>query len=418
MTLVWTLLTIAIPLLLVAIYCIGRPIGHGFMLATGAYLYFVLPFFAYATHAYWGGPGADLWERAFESAYPMGPAVLVALAVAALAVAAGSGAAKFIRPPRFAAIAVPVRLGLLAFALLTLAWLVYLFNARELLLAGYLLGYFPELMGPLANVNLIATLLLLNFIEHGQSKRLQMAFGLLILCNSAALLSMGGRLYVAAPIVALTLRYLATAQGSRPPRRALVLLLTVGAALLLAAVGLWRLEKDLQLDTLAIGVLAEPLLTSTSFATLFDCNNLQAFAFPTNFLSSFVNFVPSVLLPGKEALLADLDPSFNCLASPFGATHLGTALVINFGVVGSLIAAGLFGFVLQLLRGRSPGNWVYFYACSLLPFMLYRDGFLIFNKSFVANGILLPIILMLAGRLTWFQGGRRRPSTPMQLMPP
>ena len=379
-------------MLMLAQFLRGRSVGHGSVLLFGLVVYVVLPFAAYGSGLYEGGPGEAVWARSFEGLYARsGPALALTLACL-LAYALGT----LLPLPRVRQpLDRPLRPGLLAAVLLGLGalWVFYIVQARELLFSGYLLDYRPDLMGPLASINLALLLLVLNLWQWRHSPRLLWAAGVLLALNSVALLSMGGRLYVAAVLVGLMLMALNLPAGRRPAARLKALAGLVLVAGLLALVGLLRVDMDVNLAALGRLLLAEPLLTSISLGTLMDCSLVDWLALPRNFLSSIVNFVPSGLLPGKEALMVELDPSGNCLASPFGATHLGAALLVNFGILGLLPVVTAFAVLMRLVQ-RHVGPWLYCYLCSLLPFMLFRDGFLIFNKAFFATGLLLALLLL------------------------
>ena len=388
---VWTVTALALPALLLLHFLSGRAIGHRFLLVLGLFVYVVLPFAAYAHGLYEDGPGQAVWERSFEGLAGRGG---LALGVLSLLVLAFAGGDRLPQPRRLIAIDRPLapRLLALLFVGLTGLWTVYLLQARDLLFSGYLLDYRPDLMGPLATVSLAALLLLLNLWQWRQSRLLLWAFALLLAVNSAALLSMGGRLYVAAPVVGVAMLFFDTPRGRRPKVRAVGLVVALAATLLLGLVALLRVELEVDPATVGQLLLAEPLLTSMSLGGLVDCSLVDWFNVPANYLSSIINFVPSALLPDKDLLLVDLDPSGNCLASPFGATHLGAALLVNFGLIGAMLVVMAFAYLMRGLSRRG-GWWLYYYLCSLLPFMLFRDGFLIFNKAFLGSGLLLALVL-------------------------
>jgi hypothetical protein len=121
---------------------------------------------------------------------------------------------------------------------------------------------------------------------------------------------------------------------------------------------------------------------------------------PWNFIGSVINFIPSIILPNKNDLIPPLDPSENCLVSPFGATHIFSALLGNFGILGSPLFLLLLSWFLRFLRKNGGRNiWVYYYVCGLLPFMFYRDGFLIFNKALISTGLLSALVLVFLSRM-------------------
>ena len=390
---VWGAAALALTLLLALYFLSGRGIGHRFVLVLGVLIYAVVPFFAFSTGLYDGGPGQAVWERSFEGLYMHGALALGVLLLLVMAYMAGD---LLPRPHRFIAFDRPLALAPLTAALAGLSILCayYIFQSRELLLSGYLLDYRPDLMGPLATASLATLLFLLNLCQWRQSQTLLRAYAGLLLLNSAALLSMGGRLYVAATVVGMALFWFDRPALRAPKARLVGLLLAMLAVLLLGLVGLLRVDLEIDLVTAGQLLLAEPLLTSISLGGLADCRLVDWINVPTNYGSSIINFIPSALLPDKERWLVDLDPGGNCLASPFGATHIGTALLVNFGVGGAMLMVAAFAYLMKWLR-RDGGWWLYYYLCSLLPFMLFRDGFLIFNKAFFGTGLLLALIMVM-----------------------
>jgi hypothetical protein len=391
---IWGLLATSIPVYLLVQFARGCPVGHDQMLALGLFGYVVVPFCVYSIGAYESGPGYEIWATSFEKLFNHSSEALGIIALLASMYFLGNhlriniGVQKLDRP---------IRLGVLKILWfgLCVVWISYLYMARELLFSGYTIGYRPDLMGPLATVNLAALLIFLNLKQWEHSRAMRWAYGGLIIANCIALLSMGGRLYVAASLVAISIQYFNTTAGRRPGTRLRGLLLLAGIVGGLAFLGLWRLEGAVEIKMIGVMVLAEPLLTSITMGALADCQLIDLVSAPYNFISSVVNFIPSALLTNKASLMVELDPSGNCLESPFGATHLATALLVNFGLLGSAIAVMLFAMLMAALRGRKSGWWMYNYLCCLLPFMLFRDGFLIFNKAFFAIGIIFGVALLM-----------------------
>jgi hypothetical protein len=381
----------------------------GSMMALGFAFYCLLPFVTYGTDAYSGGPGEDMWKREFEGIYAASGPMVVLILIFVLAFLAG----RVVPAPALGQrLNRPIAPSIIQAAtlLLGLMWLLFAYQARDSLGAGYGVEYQPNLMGPLATVNLIATLMLLNLKQWKQSSAMAAWLAVLLLVNSLLLLSMGGRMYVLVALLCLLLQHVNT-HARRPLARARLLILTVGALVALAGVGVWRLGLDFEPGLLLITALAEPILTSISLASYHACGDPQLLAVPYNFLGSIVNFVPSGLLPDKATLMPGLDPAENCMVSPFGATHLGPALLVNFGFVGSACFLALFAYLLKSFRNVAKnGWWFHYYLCGLLPFMFFRDGFLIFNKALFGSGLLVGAVLIFMGSARWMRkwhaGGR------------
>jgi hypothetical protein len=410
MTLVWGTLAIT-PLAWVLIrYLSGRIVLDNSMLLLGLGMYCYMPFFVFAIDGFVDGPGESIWSREFEALYAAG-ATYLAVSVAFVAAYAVGQLPSVPRLGRSLNVSVSrVSLRRLFFGLLLL-WLFFVFRARDELGQGYLAEYRADVMGPLATVNLLSLLALLNLKQWRQSPSLDIAFSALLLVNSILLLSMGGRMYVVTPFVALFLQYINT-RRRRPAERLRLLAIVIGVLGALMIVGLWRLDSVLEFRLLVLTALAEPLLTSISLATYAACGQIEILAMPINFLGSIVNFVPSILLPGKAELVPELDPTGVCVAAPFGATHIGPALIVNFGLVGACCFLVVFGFLIKGSRSVQRGGWwFHYYICGLLPLMFFRDGFLIFNKALIGSGLLVALAIVWLDRLRVFRSYKTRQET-------
>lgn len=406
MAAVWAFLTIALLLAVVCGYLQGRRLRHGIVMAFGFAFYCTLPFAVYGLDLFEGGPGYALWGREFETAYKNSASVFLLFLVWVVsfvcggfmpALKVGSGLDRPVSPAVLK----------LSFILLVLLWIWFIFQARGELFSGYGDEYRPDLMGPLATVNLLVTMLVLNMRQYAVVGWAWKAYLMLLVVNCVVLLSMGGRMYVMVSLVCLLLQHV-NDHAREPAARLKVMILVFAGIFVLATVGVWRLAVDFDWRLVWITALAEPILTSISMGSYMDCGELDLVRAPLNFLGSIVNFVPSVFLPEKGDMLLSLDPAGRCLDSPFGATHIFSALLGNFGILGSIIFLFFFSWFLKtLLKMSNRGWWFYYYVCGLLPFMFYRDGFLIFNKVLFGTGLLLAVVLVAASRVRWSSLRRR-----------
>jgi hypothetical protein len=409
MSYVWGFLAFA-PLLAVWVrYMSGRTVLDNSMLLLGLGMYCFMPFFAYASGSFVDGPGEAIWSREFEALYAAGTTFLAV--TVGLAFAFGIGqlppAPALGRSLNVALSRASLRRLLLALLVL---WAFFAYRARDVLGQGYMTDYRADLMGPLATVNLVALLGLLNLKQWRQSRQLDLCYSALLLVNSFLLLSMGGRMYVVTPFIALFLQYINT-RRRKPAERAKLLVIVATVLGTLMLVGLWRLDAAIELRLLVLTALAEPLLTSISLASYASCGHIEILSAPTNFLGSIINFVPSIILPDKAELVPELDPTGECITAPFGAIHLGPALLANFGIVGAACFLAVFSYLLKASRTVHPrGWWFHFYICGLLPLMFFRDGFLIFNKALIGSGLLIAIALVWMDRLRILRLFRLRPA--------
>ena len=273
---------------------------------------------------------------------------------------------------------------------------------------GYSIDYDTALLGTLATINLVALATVLGCRQYKRKGVAFRALCFLLLTNSIALLSLGGRLYVIIPVIALTLQSLAAAPSTASRIRGAVGFVVVVAALLV--VGALRIEADVSAEFLAYIGLAEGLFTSMSLGSFVQHNGIPMLSMPANFFGSIVNFIPSALIADKAALVPTIQESGRIFESPLGATHILVAVLGNFGWLGALLFASAFGWFLASVRKVAPrGWWLYFYLCSLLPFMFFRDGFAIFNKAALFNGCVLMWFIFTVDRmLKWRPAGNPR----------
>ena len=147
-----------------------------------------------------------------------------------------------------------------------------------------------------------------------------------------------------------------------------------------------------------IGI-AEPSFTWISAISMYHLNDLPLFSLPYNFISSFINFIPSALMPEKGELISEITMNYD---SPFGATSFLISLIDNFGIIGSLLAVCLLGFLLTQIRLHWQtvfGKSYYYCVCGIIPFQLFRDGIEDINKQFFSNLIIVPCLIIFVYRL-------------------
>jgi len=386
----WPLILLVLGAFIADRYIRGKALGDADMLAFGAILYIVLPFIAFDNEWLFEMPGVESWRDLF------GAAEHRSFQIAGLSL----GLAIVYQLGRIAAIAASTRIGstmnrplsksmqaMVAVGLWTI-WLLTALPNRESFFQGYLIDYDTGLMGTLATINLIALATVLGCRQYRLKGVPYGALRLLLLINSIALLSLGGRLYVVIPVIALMLQSLADTKPTASRLRGAVGFLFIVIALLV--VGALRIDEALSAEFLAYIGLAEGLFTSMSLGSFVNYNGIPILSTPENFFGSIVNFIPSTLIADKAALVPTIQDSGRFFESPLGATHILVALLGNFGWLGALFFACAFGWFMASVRQVAPrGWWLYFYLCSLLPFMLFRDGFAIFNKAAIWNGCIL-----------------------------
>lgn len=259
------------------------------------------------------------------------------------------------------------------------------------LFQGYSVEYDVLFMGTIATLN---TLFLFLFIYNKGKKSVKcryinIFFALSAIEFSVVLLGLGSRMYIMIPCIAYILFLL---DKNKINIKKMFLWGGLGVFFFLF-IGVWRSGKIISLDFLLYIGAAEPVFTWISAASMFSMNSLPLIAFPSNFITSFYNFIPSVLLPDKNELVSPIALEFD---SPLGATNILVSLISNFGILGSCVAIFLLGFLLTFicLNFRTLFGRTYYYCiCGVIPFQLFRDAIPIVNKMLFYNLLLFPLIL-------------------------
>lgn len=281
---------------------------------------------------------------------------------------------------------------------------VTIYKARNILFMGYSVDYDIQTMGALATANCLFLFFFLYAIStHSFSRWYRLYFLFVLIEISVMLLGLGSRMYVMIPIVAGGIYYLQTHKLSKK-----MIIYAVFVVIFFLAVGVWRISKEgFNFKLLLYIGSAEPLLTWISAVSFFEYNDISLFSFPSNFLTSFVNFIPTFIFPDKADLILPLSSEFD---SPLGATNLLTSLLSDFGILGSCLLLFITSFILTLVRY----DWIsifgviyYCCICGIIPFQFFRDNFSIINKVVLFNFLLIPfVIISLTKIICLFQKGK------------
>jgi len=206
------------------------------------------------------------------------------------------------------------------------------------------------------------------------------------------LLSFGGRLYVMTVIVAV-LVYRSKYVKKITVKQAGVLFAAGLTAFV--AMGLLRFNQMVYFDGMASIFLAESLFVSFSMLAFLNAQNLPLLNFPIFLISYIPNLIPSVIFDSQNIWRNFSDYGY-VHYSPGGALNVYVSLIVNFGIIGSIIAVYFFGRLLRYLEKHKGHKWQavsYSLVTAFLLSSVFRDGF---HVSLVKNifqfSILLPII--------------------------
>ena len=283
---------------------------------------------------------------------------------------------------------------LLLFPLWFYGQLIVLKN-RGSLFHGYTIEYNTEILGPLATLN---TIFLFFYLYNRQNKKNSFFLLTSLIEFSIILMGFGNRMYIMIPIVALAVYML----DNSIVKYKSVLMSGGCMAFLFLIIGVLREGRSsVSFELLFYIGMAEPALTWISCISMLYLNSIPLFSFPRHFLSSFYNFIPSILFPGKDAYIQSLNLSYH---TPFGATSIITSITSDFGVLGGCIALFLLGFLLTSIRINGKGLFgktYYYCCCGIIPFQLFRDGFTVVNKMFIGNLLIIPAMIILINNVLY-----------------
>ncbi|MHB0776587.1 O-antigen polymerase [Halomonas sp. WWR20] len=233
-------------------------------------------------------------------------------------------------------------------------------------------------------------------------KKYYLFYTLLLVINSIFLLGLGGRLYVLPVFIAYMYLFLLNSKsGFFSPRLVICVLLFFGIAIIMLWIGVVRLGNNSSAGRMVYVLLGESLYNWLGAGSFLIYNKMPFFEIPFGVLTAFIGFVPTMLWPAKHEFLATL-PSEYYIRSELGGQSLVYSMVTNFGLIGMLIAFYLIGFVLFLLakKGQSSYLWKTYFILllSLVPFMLFRDPFVVFFKNAIFNALIMPGAIIFLSR--------------------
>ena len=104
--------------------------------------------------------------------------------------------------------------------------------------------------------------------------------------------------------------------------------------------------------------------------------------------------IPLFIFPMKfEYMLSYEDIGMN-IYSYQATTHNYVEIILNFGLVGSIILAFLCGIILNILKSKPFLKCIYIPICCNLPFFFFRSFNDTIIKHIIAYSIIFPIILI------------------------
>ncbi|MFM2075084.1 MAG: hypothetical protein RJB34_1389 [Pseudomonadota bacterium] len=245
-------------------------------------------------------------------------------------------------------------------------------------------------LGPYATLAFTTVMLRGFFIDP----KIRMGFTIVFIASAVILLGLGSRMLVLLATINMGLDYI---YNNKIKLKSIIILL-VGSfltVLTMLYVGVVRDGGSVGFETLFGVLLAEPTFTSISSVLYFEMyDGRPIFAVPKDLIAAFVNFIPSVIFPGKIEVLDAMIHNYG--NNPFGASALLFNLYANFGYfypIFLIIIAFHYARLYVLSKSSILYKSIYFATLPLLLFYIQREGLVTVIKVLVFNSYAFPLIL-------------------------
>ena len=118
------------------------------------------------------------------------------------------------------------------------------------------------------------------------------------------------------------------------------------------------------------------------------------FEFPAILISKLIGIIPSVIFPGKFALM--VSPEFmGKIVNRFqGTTHNYVELLINFGLIGTIFFFFFLGICFNWLKSKKHYTPIYIAVSANIPFFFFRSFYDATVKHMLEFSILLPLVIL------------------------
>lgn len=265
---------------------------------------------------------------------------------------------------------------------------VVTFMNRGSLFQGYIDGYDPSFLGIIATAQLLFLFwMIYELIIYKRTSRFVI---LSVFLFSIVLLGMGSRMYVLIPCISFLI-YLLEYRVISVNK---IIYASVVGVFAFVSIGLLRFGNDITTQGLLYIGLAEPCYTWITAESMFQyTREFEWLSFPYNYLTSFFNFIPSLIFPNKAEYIKPMSLPYD---APGGATNFIVSLISNFGIIGSCIFTFAIGWVLSYIRiNKTNFFWTTYYICicAVMPFQLFRDELTIINKVVFMNFLVVPLVV-------------------------
>jgi len=116
--------------------------------------------------------------------------------------------------------------------------------------------------------------------------------------------------------------------------------------------------------------------------------------FPDVLISKFIGIIPSIIFPGKFALMISPADVGKTVIRYQATTHNYVELLINFGLIGTIFIFFVLGVTLNWLKSKKHYVAIYVAVSAQIPFFFFRSFYDATVKYIFEFSILLPIVIL------------------------
>ncbi len=410
---------ILVPLAFVRRRCLtpeGIEVNHVLLFSLGFFIYWVLPIMLGLLRLFQDAPAMALWYQIFDAIPETVLAVyLLVCLLCYFCFGAGSlacGALFVNRAVEYREIVFDRQLLNIPLVAGVIIACIYAFVLRDQLFKGYTTDSIyldTETRGAFtASSTFLLSVAMTYTVKWEETIRARLPFFRIILNRffvayfvvALLVLSLGGRLYLLSAVLMLLVYRTVYFRRFRLQAALGLAALVIG---LIGLAGLGRQGINVSLGDLVLNLFVEPLFNSFSLIHFLAYGSLELLKFPIFLLSSLVNLVPTALFPGKLGFIANPEDYGYVAFSPIGALNSFFSFMINFGVIGTMLAFFFFSLWLQRLKTQRQtvlSKTVYVMVCGWLATSFFRDNFSIsLVKVILQFSILVPVSLVVGANL-------------------
>ena len=122
--------------------------------------------------------------------------------------------------------------------------------------------------------------------------------------------------------------------------------------------------------------------------------NYNLIEFPDVLISKFIGIIPSIIFPGKFALMISPADVGKTVIRYQATTHNYVELLINFGLIGTIFIFFVLGVTLNWLKSKKHYVAIYVAVSAQIPFFFFRSFYDATVKYIFEFSILLPIVIL------------------------